>query len=105
MTAHSFPPCGEPKKESKLMDNIEDDNAPCGSVSMLEQISQDKLSHNSVRFETIARSIAEAVAISGNHSSIDTDIIEPLRYIPSKRIGKATKQRVKPHYHRKSLKK
>lgn len=89
----------------KLMDNIEDDDAPCGSSSSLGQISQDKFSHNSARFEAIARSIAEAVAMASNHSSIDTDITEPLRYIPPKRIGRATKQRVKPHYHRKSLKK
>ena len=89
----------------KLMDNIKDDDAPCDSSSSLGQISQDKFSHNSARFEAIARSIAEAVAMSGNHSSIDTDITEPLRYIPPKRIGKATKQRVKPHYHRKRLKK
>jgi len=89
----------------KLMDNIEDDDAPCGSISSLGQISQDKFPHNSARFEAIARSIAEAVALSSNHPSIDTDIIEPLRYIPPKHIGKVTKQRVKPHYHRKALKK
>ena len=89
----------------KLMDNIVEDDAPYGNVSIPEQTSQGKLSYSSAKLEAIARSVAEAAAMSRGYSSIDTDIIESLRYIPPKRIGKATKQRVKPHYHRKNLKK
>ena len=93
-----------PKNDS-LIDTIAGNIVPCGNASMIGQLFQGKPSYNSADLEEIVRRVADTIAMSSAHVSIDTDTIEPLRYSPPKRIGKATKRYVKPHYHRKALKK